>query len=186
MKYSSEQSTTAISTHIAERVLNLNMNPFIRSETSAGQLFGDYAVYQFGEYNIISNAIKIISHCNNHEVVARAKKILYIINDALNKVASDIDITNKISEIYAYVSEDVVVYLEWIYPDIRIGFSIEASDLDSTWYMVTTIKVGGIEASGVLTDDSIQRTIMWVISFLLMIWFVTSHALSKVIAKRNF
>lgn len=67
----------------------------------------------------------------------------------------------------AHISEDGSILLEWISSKYRIGFNIETDPSESSWFLVTTDELGGIQASGRLDDAEIPRIISWFSTFLI-------------------
>lgn len=63
------------------------------------------------------------------------------------------------------LNEDSSVLIEWIFPDFRIGFSIEKEEKESSWYLVSNQKLDEFSSSGQLNMSDVEPLIYSLINF---------------------
>jgi hypothetical protein len=61
--------------------------------------------------------------------------------------------------------EDESVLIEWIFPDFRIGFSIEPKEKESSWYLVSNKKFNEVSFSGLLEFSQLSFLIIDLLEF---------------------
>ncbi len=62
--------------------------------------------------------------------------------------------------------EDDSSLIEWIAPDIRLGFSIESDPSQSSWYIATSEKLGYFSAAGLLFEGESPNLVDDLVSFI--------------------
>ncbi|MBN2132807.1 MAG: hypothetical protein JW741_25125 [Sedimentisphaerales bacterium] len=107
----------------------------------------------YGESDPISQAKSIVSRIEDPCVAEQVERLLSVIHKlitAVRQVKADLP---GIPPLHAYQSEDGSVFVEWIFPDFRIGFNIESNQEDSGWHLVSNERLGEVTASGQLTSE---------------------------------
>jgi len=137
-----------------------------RNETVSGT-FDLHFIPLPTEANLIKLALTIIRQIDNQHIAEEAKKLLLNIQNIANSFQqSGIDLSH-LPPLRAFLPNDGSVLIEWIFPDFRIGFSIEPTPEDSGWYLVSNKKLGEISASGYVSGIDIKNLILWLLNFVL-------------------
>ncbi|MCL4296520.1 MAG: hypothetical protein KJ077_12365 [Anaerolineae bacterium] len=93
----------------------------------------------------------------NKEMAKEAKKILDEVRNLLNEID-----TSNLPPIRFFEAQDGSLLLEWMLPHHRVGFSIEASKEESSWFLVSDNYAQRTLASGLLDSENIAQ-IAWII-----------------------
>lgn len=121
--------------------------------------------------SLVESAKQKLSRFENCSVADRSRKILSLIADTL----SDRDRFANLPPFNAFPAEDGSVLIEWIFPYLRLGFSIEPDPKESAWYLTSNSITGRISASGPLDEEHAVSTIEWLITFVLAIKSYTAN-----------
>jgi hypothetical protein len=70
-------------------------------------------------------------------------------------------------QLQAHIAEDGSVLLEWISSKFRLGFNIEHNPPESSWFVVTSDELGGVQAAGQLNDIEMPQILRWFSTFLM-------------------
>lgn len=119
------------------------------------------------ETDLTNGAHAVLDQIRNIKLVEEARKILFLIQKVIKKFQQFGLELSYLPQIHAFSVDDGSILLEWIFPDFRIGFSIEQNNSESGWYLVTRKKLGEISASGNLADVDTQGVVIWLIDFVL-------------------
>jgi len=114
------------------------------------------------------NVLEKIQNIQNTDVKNRAKTLLYEYLNLVNRFYhNDIDLS-PIPQLNIVSPGDESILMEWVSNQFRIGINVESGNLESNWYLVSTSSLGDIEASGYLTELNKQKTILWLLCFILL------------------
>jgi len=105
-----------------------------------------------GESNPTRQVRKIVSKIENSDVIKQLDKLLSIIDEIFNVTQQSVDLSS-IPPLNSHIDEDGSVFLEWIFPDFRIGFNIEPNPEDSGWHILSNKKLGERTESGQLAEN---------------------------------
>jgi len=105
-----------------------------------------------GETEPLRQAREVISKVENQCVAEQAVRLLSIIGWMIKLVRQKRRDISDIPPLHAYVEEDGSVLMEWLFPDLRVGFNIEPNSEDSGWHVVSNKKAREFTASGQLTN----------------------------------
>lgn len=146
-----------------ERLLDSTIEPI--NETT-GELTINY--FQVPEStSLVKPAWDITQKTTNPEVAKEARKLITIIQEMVSSFQEvGLDLC-YLPPLHAFNVEDGSVLIEWIFPDFRIGFTVESDPEESGWYLVSDKKLGEISASGYISNMNIERLILWLLNFIL-------------------
>jgi hypothetical protein len=94
------------------------------------------------------------------------KHLIDTIDEAVYAFVAVGDNIYALPPLRASLPEDGSVSLEWISPDFRLGFNIEPNPDDSSWYIVTSKRLGEIGAYGFLSGLN-SRGLIYLLNFVL-------------------
>jgi hypothetical protein len=96
----------------------------------------------------------------NSDVRNRARAVI----EALAKALDDCGFAGKtLPELAVSEKDDGAAFIEWLFPDRRLGFAVETREEDSSWYYVTKASAGGLMFSGDLSAATMGRLVRWAI-----------------------
>ena len=135
------------------------------NETSGGIISRQF-ITPSSRTDITLPAQRVILQSENPEIIQKSNFLLKQINDFLNIFnALNFEI-NEMPPFHAFQSEDGAIIVEWTFKDFRIGFSFEENINKSGWYLITTVELGGISASGYLpNEENSEQLILWLLNF---------------------
>jgi hypothetical protein len=112
-------------------------------------------------------ALTVVRQIHNKQIAKEAKKLLLNVQDIINSFQQfGIDLSH-LPPLQAFLPDDGSILIEWIFPDFRIGFSLEPNLDDSGWYLVSNKKLGEISASGYVSGIDLKNLILWLLNFVL-------------------
>ena len=116
---------------------------------------------------ITHSAHAIVENLINPVVINQANEILSIIEDNLYLVTQKgVDIS-YLPSLFAIKFDDGSLLIEWVFNDFHLGFSVEPSTEESSWYIVTNEKLNKIFTSDYFNDLSLSEIVRWVVGFAL-------------------
>jgi len=113
-----------------------------------------------GEPDPVRQARTMVSHIANPSVAKQLKRLLSTIQRMITLTQRQGVYVGQIPPLHAFEAADGSVLLEWILPDFRAGFNIEANTEDSGWYLVSSKKLGDIAVSGQLSPMEVVVAIL--------------------------
>jgi hypothetical protein len=99
------------------------------------------------------------------EVGKEARELLKIFQEIttfLNFSGIDFD---YLPSLQLFNVDDGSILIEWIFGNFRVGFSIEPDLEESSWYLVSKKDMGGINASGYLSNIDRKSLFLWLLYF---------------------
>lgn len=96
-----------------------------------------------------------------------ARKFVLEVQSVLISLAEKQHISNKLPVMAIHEMDDDSVLLEWALKDFRIGFSFEANNNHSTWFLFADKKLKLFDAAGHLNVDETKPLIINFINFVL-------------------
>lgn len=141
--------------------------PFRPPNETIGGTFNLHFISLPREANLIKLALTIVRQIENKQIAKEARKLLLNVQDVVNSFQQfGIDLSH-LPPLQAFLPDDGSVLIEWIFPDFRIGFSIEPISEDSGWYLVSSKKLGEISASGYVSGIDVKNLVLWLLNFVL-------------------
>jgi hypothetical protein len=119
------------------------------------------------DLDIVEPARRAVIRLENRDVVERAQRVLDIIQEILGTLTRDAGRPDHLPVLQAFGVDDGSALVEWTFPDLRLGFSVEPNPDNSSWYLVTTRKLGDINASGHVATANLRSLIPWLLRFVL-------------------
>ena len=101
--------------------------------------------------NIVGQLKQIIPKIHDAKIKVQVEKLIFIICCFLD-VAHQLRGDMPIPPLYAGITEENSVLIEWIFPDFRVGFNIEADPSESAVYIVSEKKFDNLIYSRKLKD----------------------------------
>jgi len=118
-----------------------------------------------GESDPLRQPREIIPRVDNPCVAEQLERLLSIIGQMIQLVKQERETRERkrrevndmpplppLPPLHAYCDEDGSVLMEWLFPDLRVGFNIEPNSEDSGWHVVSNKKAREFTASGQLTN----------------------------------
>ena len=140
------------------------------NETFGGSTVSAFAP-QSAVFDVIAGALLTIRDNPNREVAEHAKQLLLSIFE-LSSLLERLNTTvSNLPPLQAFNVEDGSILMEWIFPDFRVGFTVEPILAESSWYLVSNERLGEINASGFVfnTDASkmdAKKLLIWLLGFI--------------------
>ena len=113
-----------------------------------------------GEPNPVRQAKAMASRIANPSAAKQVKKLLSAIQRLITLTQKQGVYVDQIPPLRATEADDGSVLLEWIFPDFRAGFNIEANAEDSGWHLVSSKRLGDIAISGPLSPMEVVVAIL--------------------------
>jgi hypothetical protein len=135
----------------------------IYDETSGSQfdvLFSPKIHYS----RLLSSVVETLGTVKDENVITCAQRFINIFIEALNAQRIDHDIS-QLPPLRAIHLEDNSLFIEWVFPDFRIGFSLDTHPEKNSWYLVTNKNLEEFSASGYLTENNIKSIILQMVSY---------------------
>jgi hypothetical protein len=117
---------------------------------------------------LVGKAWATLKEVKDTLIVEDAKKLLYAFHETIPLIHKFGIDTAYIPPLYPSRGEDGSLLFEWVFPDLRIGFSIEQSRKESNWFLVSNTSLGEAGASGYLENVDMRKIILWLLTFVLL------------------
>jgi hypothetical protein len=91
---------------------------------------------------------------------------MQVFQDVLKNIMGNKQLSNSLPSMKMQEDEDSV-FLEWIFKDLRVGFSFENDLEESSWYMITNKNLEEFSISGKLYTKDIYFTITRILNYVL-------------------
>ncbi len=115
----------------------------------------------------IESAWEVITNIENEDVARLSKKVLISIQHTLTSLCASKVVLCDFPQLHAFIDDEGIVSIEWIFSHFRIGFVIDTILTDSSWYLVSNGELGDTSASGYLYENDIDKRVQWLISFII-------------------
>lgn len=115
----------------------------------------------------VESAWEVISGLENEDVARLSKKVLTSIQHTLTSLCALNFAHCDFPDLHAFIDDEGIVSIEWIFSQFRIGFVIDTIITDSSWYLVSNGELGDTNASGYLFENDINKHVQWLISFVI-------------------
>lgn len=119
------------------------------------------------EARSLENVLKFEMELESGELAEAVKEILQLIIETLEAHKERSSELPQLPPLYAQKEDDGSVLLEWIGDDFRAGIGIGPLLAKSSWYVVTSKKLGLENASGLIHPDYLKATIFSLVDFVL-------------------
>ena len=140
----------------------------LANETSGGILKAHFLPLP-EDTSLVKLAWNTLHETQNQDVAERSRTLLSMVLETITSFQHFGFNMDYLPPVRAFNVDDGSVLIEWIFPDFRIGFSIETSREDSGWYLVSNKKLGEIGASGYMPSIEMKTKtlVVWLLSFVL-------------------
>jgi len=135
----------------------------VEGATWAGGFQDNYLPYS----SSIESAWEVITTLENKDVARLSKKVLISIQHTLTSLCALNFVHCDFPKLHAFIDDEDLVSIEWIFSHFRIGFVIDTTITDSSWYLVSNGELGDTNASGYLLENGINKRVQWLISFII-------------------
>lgn len=134
------------------------------NETIGGRLDDPFIARHRDLFDSARRCLRRIDDC---ELRQRAQGVLDTIQQAMRTLTQYLLESRHLPPWQVSLVDDGSVLIEWAFPDLRLGFSVEPNPKDSSWYLVSTRALGGISASGYLSPGNLGHLIPWLLQLVL-------------------
>lgn len=115
--------------------------------------------------SLVEPARHAVCQARNEPVAAKAREVLSAAQEVITVLENASFELDHLAPLRAFCVEDGSLLIEWIFPDFRVGFSVESTLEDSGWYLVSNKHLGEISASGYISNVNLKSLILWLFSF---------------------
>ena len=125
---------------------NVVENPRLTIDAGTSDTFSGNMPYQIilpSNINIFKETARQVQSIKNHEVQRNTQKILKSLYRALVTISNAGMLSNYLSRLHVTEQSDETALIEWNFEHFRIGFNIEHSWDDVTYYFVAEDKRTG-------------------------------------------
>lgn len=136
------------------------------SNETIGRILSQHFYPLPGDLDIIKSAWNTLKETVNQEVAREAKKLLTIIQETIVSL-QQLEFVGSLPPLRAFNVNDNSLLIEWIFPNFRIGFTIEPNPYDSGWYLVSNKNLGETSASGYIDGMDTKKLFLWLLNFVL-------------------
>ncbi len=141
--------------------------PGVLSPTEAQEPLGarfpvPFGIQTYDSFNLVSGALRVANQATDKRIALEAKQLLLAFLEVIQSL--EVEVSN-LPPLHAFKVDDSSLLIEWIFPDFRLGFSIEAEPQNSGWYLVATGNLGNIEASGAIIVQDRKKLLTWLVRF---------------------
>ncbi|MEW5870994.1 MAG: hypothetical protein AB1894_17100 [Chloroflexota bacterium] len=136
--------------------------PTSTSGTSSFEL-GNYIDSIVGYSRDLTKTAREVARSLENE--KQAQTAVLVLNEINEQLSRQINIS-YLPNFSAIQSEDKSLLIEWIFPNLRLGLSIEPIIEDSSWFLVSNDVAGNINAYGKLFCKKVNLPIKWLISLI--------------------
>ena len=169
MSYIQETNSMNVPPPFSEDIFFISDHSEDRTETYSGHL--DLRLPPLSVQNLITPAWDAVGQVKDQSVADEARNILLIIEKTILIAQSKgVDLAH-LPQLHAFDVQDSSILIEWIFDDFRVGFSIEPIPSESSWYLVSTAKLGDISVTRNISQNEFDiHNLM-----LKLLAFVISH-----------
>ena len=168
MSYIQETNSVIVPPPLSEDSLFILDHLDDMDETYSGHL--DFRLPSLSVQNLITPAWNAVRQVEDQKVADEARSVLLMIEKTSLIVQSrGIDLAH-LPQLHAFDVQDGSILIEWIFGDFRVGFSIEPIPAESSWYLVSNAKLGGISVARNIPQDEFetQNLISELLSFVIL------------------
>lgn len=120
------------------------------------------------EYSsLIKSAWEASYKIENQGLAREARSLLSLIQETVESFKQLGFDLGALPEFQLSGAMDGSILVEWIFKNFRVGFSFEAHQEESSWYLVSDKNLGDIGASGYISGLSMEKTFLWLLNFVI-------------------
>lgn len=116
-------------------------------------------------YRLIESALSKLDKLQASEIISEGRNLLTTLVETIRRTNTPYYDSINLPELQVLINEDGSLVIEWPFDDFRVGFTIEKNKDESGWYLVTTKKLGFINASGYFLDIDRRKLLDWLVNF---------------------
>lgn len=115
---------------------------------------------------VFSNVIEYLSNIDSKNIKGFITELIKSFQEVLIKEYNEKYIYNHLPKMKIEEQDDSI-FLEWIFKDFRIGFSIEDEIDESTWYIITNVNLEEFTKSGYINKKNYCDIVFKIIKYVL-------------------
>jgi hypothetical protein len=135
------------------------------SGTSSWNIVERYSPIQ-SPYHQLARTMNVVEKLGRNSIGVQAADLIVALQRVLANMQRYRFNTHHIPALNVQQPDDGSLLFEWTLPNLRLGFSIEEDNSQSSWYLVTNATLGNIGGSGYLPGGNLQNLLEWLVSFL--------------------
>lgn len=132
----------------------VGISSLLHQQTSGSKNYTNLMPVPFSQ-TLTTTANAKVKELNNRELAERARRYLLIFDSLL---PSNENSTN-LPPVNLFEGDDGSLLIEWIFPYLRLGISIERQQDESGWFLVSNNLAGNIQISGLLSEQNSRELI---------------------------
>ena len=106
--------------------------------------------------DLITPAWRTVASVKDETVANECRRILLIIAESILFFPTRGFDLGHLPNLLAFDVEDGSILIEWIFDDFRVGFGIEPTLSESSWYLVSNIRLGDINLAGEMPKNELE------------------------------
>ena len=106
--------------------------------------------------DLITPAWRTVASVKDETVANECRRILLIIAESILFFPTRGFDLGHLPNLLAFDVEDGSILIEWIFDDFRVGFGIEPTLSESSWYLVSNIRLGDINLAGDIPKNELE------------------------------
>jgi hypothetical protein len=113
--------------------------------------------------DIFVKVIPEVNRITNRDLKRRLLILINVFTEILSKIQT---ITNYLPPMNMELEEDSI-FLEWIFKDIRVGFTLDKEESESMWFMITNRNLEEFSVTGNLGIEDYRSVIAKILKYIL-------------------
>lgn len=127
-----------------------------------------YSVKLPTNIDVFSKLFNAISSLSNATVKSNSVQLINLISHSLSKAYEIGRISNYLSRLNITEQEDLSALIEWNFEDFRVGFSIEADEKESSYFLISQDReLGEYSADTKKISDNAESVIGSLVNYVL-------------------
>ncbi len=149
----------------------MTTNTLIRNCKNNTDAYND----SLSEYSqVVSSNINVLKNLSSKTFISSDKDLndtalyfLHYFQEVLISIHNVEKINNNLPALSITTIDNVIIFIEWIFPYFRIGFSIEKQKEDSSWFLITNKQFQEQTSSGLFDPYHPAEVLNFLIDFVL-------------------
>jgi hypothetical protein len=144
-----------------------NPFPVVTSDETTNSSYDFCSGSAYRDSEIIRQAMSVVCSTRDNEVKDQSIRLLATIQKVIESLQRQGVELFHLPPLRAVSPEDDSMLIEWIFPDFRVGFSIERDESDSSWYLVSNRRLEDESGSGNLSRGNLEKIVVSLLRFML-------------------
>jgi hypothetical protein len=134
---------------------------------TSGSQFETHVTPSIPSISLTRSAHEIVEQIESHVIKDDAIRLLEIFEKvAISLKTNAVDIS-RLPNLNATSIDDDTLFIEWIFSDFRIGFTLGSDPTNNSWFLVTNRKLEEYSSSSSLTRSNMESIIFRLVNFAL-------------------